>query len=206
MFPSKELLFQNDYPNNLKSNDDINKYFCELIINRGAIFGKILIFENGILFLSDWENDRRNKKKELEFACSSLEYDALKEDKKIFILFEEINEVINRYFCFCWISQEIFLKNGKSYLFNFFTEKNNEIIFDIFKSKKISCIIKNPKEYFKEEEISKKWKEGLIDTNEYLLILNKLCSRSYNDSNQYPVMPWLYLIDKRIQTDQTKDF
>ena len=199
LFPSKELLYQNDYPNNsiINNNSNVNTYFCELIINRGAIFGKILIFKNGILFISDWKNDRRNKKKDVEFACSSLEYDALNEDKRIFILFEEIKQVINRFFCFCWISQEIFMKNGKSYLFNFFTEKNNEEIFELFKSNKVENIIRKTKEYYENEDFAKKWKEGLISTYEYLLILNKLCSRTYNDSNQYPVMPWIYLFDKR---------
>ena len=199
LFPSKELLYQNDFPSNIliNNNSNVNTYFCELIINRGSIFGKILIFKNGILFISDWKNDRRNKKKDVEFACSSLEYDALNEDKRIFILFEEIKQVINRYFCFCWISQEIFMKNGKSYLFNFFTEKKNEEIFDLFKSNKVENIIRKTKEYYDNEEFAKKWKEGLISTYEYLLILNKLCSRTYNDSNQYPVMPWIYLSDKR---------
>ena len=199
IFPSKEILYQNDFPNNNLINKDVNvnAYYCELIINRGAIFGKILIFKNGILFLSDWKNDKRNKIKKVEFACSSLEYDALNEDKRIFILFEEIKQVINRYFCFCWISQEIFMKNGKSYLFNFFTEKNNEEIFELFKSNKVENIIPKTKEYYENGQFAKKWKEGLISTYEYLLILNKLCSRSYNDTNQYPVMPWLYLSDKR---------
>ena len=197
LFPSKELLKQNDFPNNnlMKENKYINKYYCELLLNRGSIFGKILIYENGILFF----NDSETKRKELEFVCSTLEYDNLNENKKIFILFQEIEEVIYRYFCYSWISQEIFLKNGKSYFFNFFTEKNNEDIFDIFKQKKIPLLIKNPKEYFEKEEFTKKWKEGSINTFEYLLIMNKLSSRSYNDTNQYPVFPWINSISNRIR-------
>ena len=197
LFPSKELLKQNDFPNNIlmKENSYIAKYYCELLLNRGSIFGKILIFNNGILFLNDVEN----KKKDLQFACSTLDYDNLNENKKIFILFQEIKEIINRYFCYSWISQEIFLKDGKSYFFNFFTEKNNEDIFEIFKQKKIKILIKNPKEYFEKEEYTKKWKEGTITTYEYLLFLNKLSSRSYNDTNQYPVFPWLFSINNRIR-------
>ena len=110
----------------------------------------------------------------------------------------EIKEVINRWFCFCWISQELFLKNGKSYFFNFFNEKNSTEIFEIFKSKKVT-IIKNPKEYFEKEEFSKKWKENIISTYDYLLILNKFSSRSYNDINQYPAIPWINLSDNKIR-------
>ena len=201
LFPSKDILKSNDFPNNdncKNENNDINYYYCELLINRGSIFGKILIFENGILFLSDFENDKINKNT-LEFACCTLDYDSLKEIKKIFILYDEINEIFNRYFCFCWISQEIFLKNGKSYLFNFFNEKNNDEMFELFKSKKIPRVIKYPREIFEKEEFSKKWKEGKISTFEYLLILNKYSSRSYNDTNQYPVMPWIHLLDSSIR-------
>ena len=202
LFPSKEILKQYDFPNyNFKrGNININNYyFCELLFNKGSIYGKIFIFENGILFLSDWENDNRNKNKLIEFACSSLEYDCLNENKKIFIFYDQIKEVINRYFCFCWISQEIFLKDGRSYLFNFFNEKKNDEIFEIFKSKKIPKIVKNPKEFFEKSEFSKKWKEGEISNYDYLLLLNKYSSRSYNDTNQYPVMPWIHLSDNRIR-------
>ena len=196
LFPSKDILRSYDFPNcdYKNENNNINFYYCELLINRGSIFGKIVILENGILFLSDYENDKINKNT-IEFACCTLDYDSLKENKKIFILYDEINEIFNRYFCFCWISQEIFLKNGKSYLFNLFNEKNSDEVFEIFKSKKIPRIIKYPKEIFEKEEFTKNWKEGKINTFEYLLILNKYASRSYNDINQYPVMPWIHLLD-----------
>jgi hypothetical protein len=60
------------------------------------------------------------------------------------------------------------------------------------KLKKVHYIQK-VNEYFKKEEFAKKWKENKISTFDYLLLLNKLTSRSYNDPNQYPVMPWLFL-------------
>ena len=199
LFPSKEILEKYDFPNFDIKNEmiyyGIKKYYCEMILNRGSIFGNILIFENGILFQSDCQNDIKTKDKLIEFACSSLEYDCLDENKKIFIEFDEINEIINRYFCFCSNSQEIFLKNGKSFLFNFFTEKNSEEIFEIFKSKKIQKIIKNPRDFFEKKNYSKNWKENKITTYEYLLLLNKFSSRSYNDTNQYPIMPWIHLSD-----------
>ena len=203
LFPPKEMLEKYDFPNiNFKDeviDYGIKKYYCEFIFNRGSIFGKIFILENGILFLSDWENDIKTKNKLIEFACSSLEYDCLNENKKIFIAFDEINETIKRYFCFCSNSQEIFLKNGKTFLFNFFTEKNNEEIFDLFKSKKIPRIIINLREFFEKEKFSKNWKENKLTTYEYLLFLNKFSSRTYNDTNQYPVLPWIHLSDNSMR-------
>jgi hypothetical protein len=84
------------------------------------------------------------------------------------------------------------MKNGKSYLFNFFNEETNKDVLAFFKTKKIK-VIRDVNEYYKEEEFSKKWKLGKISTFDYLLLLNKLSSRTYNDPNQYPIMPWIFL-------------
>ena len=34
------------------------------------------------------------------------------------------------------------------------------------------------------------WAEGLLSSLDYLLHLNTLAGRSYNDLTQYPVFPW----------------
>ena len=41
------------------------------------------------------------------------------------------------------------------------------------------------------EQSTEKWSEGIIDTYSYLMILNTLSGRTYNDLNQYPVLPWI---------------
>ena len=41
-----------------------------------------------------------------------------------------------------------------------------------------------------------KEKTEKIDNLQYLLIINKFAGRTYNDSNQYPVLPWITLINK----------
>ena len=198
LFPSKKLMLQNIKIPNLKF------YFCELITDKGAISGKIFIYENGILFrnliISDPKFDLRNNRNNsnLDFCCSSLEYDCIYENKIIFIAFEEIKEIIKKTFCFNWSSQEIFLKNNKSYLFNFYTEKNNNTLFDIYKNKNLVTIEK-PKEYFESSDFITQWKNGKINNYDYLLLLNKLCSRSYNDYNQYPIMPWIFLKNMEIR-------
>ena len=38
---------------------------------------------------------------------------------------------------------------------------------------------------------TKKWLDGDISNFEYLMILNTLAGRSYNDLTQYPVFPWV---------------
>ena len=164
---------------------------------KGSIFGNIYVFDNCLLFKSDLENDRRlvekgNEGNNLDFACCTIEYDHLKVEKTIIMEYSDIKEVVNRTFFYSWISLEIFLKDGKSYLFNLFNEETNADVFELLKQKKIP-IIRKISEYFKKEEFSKKWKEGKIPTFDYLLLLNKYSSRTYNDPNQYPIMPWLFL-------------
>ena len=213
--PSKEISLLSDYPNNNINYENIKSYYCELLTNNGSIFGKFFIFENGILFLSDCKNDKRNNEDYLEYVFSTTKFDILISDKKIFLDFSTINEIINRKFCCLWTSQEFFMKNGKSFFFNFFTEKSNEQILDIYKIKLKKYnykLIQNPKEYFEKEEFTKKWKDNIITTYEYLLALNKYSGRSYNNTIEYPIIPWIKFENKirdfnlpiSLQTEEAK--
>ena len=202
LFPSKNILEKYDYAHkdNIINKDDktIITKNCELITYEGAVFGYIYFFQNCILFKSDLENDRRKINNLLDFACCCMEFDFLEKNKIKIIEITEIKEVIARKFLYCWMSLEIFMKNGNNYLLNFFSEELNYEILDLLKNKGIP-VIKNIKEYFDNKEFSKKWKEGKISTYNYLLLLNKFASRTYNDSNQYPVMPWIFMEDRRIR-------
>ena len=211
LFPNKKLLEENDYAHkdiSIKIKN-LTIYECEMLTPKGSIFGDITIFDNCLLFKSDLKNDKRKIKsnktkgkangtsesiKYLNYACCSIDFDHLNLNKKIIIEFKDIKEVINRSFFYSWISLEIFMKNGQSYLFNFFNEDTNNDVMDIFKGKKILAI-QYLTDYFKSKEYSKKWKEEKISTFDYLLLLNKMSSRTFNDPNQYPIMPWLFLKD-----------
>lgn len=39
--------------------------------------------------------------------------------------------------------------------------------------------------------VTQRWEVGEISNFEYLMQLNTLAGRSYNDLNQYPVFPWI---------------
>ena len=41
------------------------------------------------------------------------------------------------------------------------------------------------------EDITEKWSSGIISNFSYLMILNTLSGRTYNDLSQYPVLPWV---------------
>ncbi len=42
-----------------------------------------------------------------------------------------------------------------------------------------------------EKSVTQRWERGEISNFEYLICLNTLAGRSYNDLMQYPVFPWV---------------
>lgn len=46
-------------------------------------------------------------------------------------------------------------------------------------------------EEFSQENMLQKWRYGAISNFDYLMYLNNMADRSYNDLTQYPVFPWV---------------
>ena len=111
--------------------------------------------------------------------------------KNVIILFNEIEEILERRFLLMWQAIEIFLKNGKSYFFNFLSKENCKFILDKFKENNILKDKIHEKDYFNNQKITDEWEEERLTTYEYLLFINKYSSRTFNDTNQYPIFPWL---------------
>ena len=203
IFPEKKLVLDSDGANfDIQSIlNELTIYECEMLTVKGAIFGNIFVFDNCLLFKSELKNDKRTKNSKLknafdsdylDYACCSIDYEHLMEEKKIAFEFSDIKEVVNRTFFYSWISLEIFLKDGKSFLFNLFNEETNDDLLEFLKQKKIT-VIRKVSDFFKREDYIKKWKDEKISTFDYLLLLNKFSSRTFNDPNQYPLLPWLFL-------------
>ena len=116
-----------------------------------------------------------------------------KRNKVVIILFDEIQEIVERRFLLMWQGIEIFLKNGKSYFFNLLSKEQNTIILDIFKNNEKTKNKVHTKNYFQPivKKLISEWQEEQINTYEYILFLNKYATRTYNDVNQYPVFPWV---------------
>ena len=114
----------------------------------------------------------------------------IKNNKTLIIFYSDIEEIIERRFLFLWQGVEIFLKNGKSYIFNMLTEENYKNL--ITQLKTIDNILFREKDFLiKTPIISESWRNERLSTFEYLLLLNKYGSRSLNDPNQYYVFPWI---------------
>ena len=114
--------------------------------------------------------------------------------KKLLILISDIEEIVERRFLYMWQGFEIYLKDGRSFFFNLLTVKN----YEKFKKKllendEIRPLYHNKEFLTKNKEITTAWEKDIITTYEYLLIINKYSSRSFNDPNQYHVFPWLLI-------------
>jgi len=185
---------------------------CELIKTDYYYFGKLIIGPTGYLLFNEEEidiNDEKNeikyllllsyytiKEKENQFSKSKLKREKYKEQRQkkiVLVVFKEIEEIVERRTLLMWKSVEIFLKNGKSYLFNFLNISEYENFMKIFRNDDLLNGLIKRKDFFSSGNIFNEWKKGLINNYEYILLVNKYSSRSFNDVNEYPVFPWLLL-------------
>ena len=192
---------------------------CELIKNDKYYFGQLFYYfvdekNEGILVFIEKKKDYKdydesildNEEKGKDIFTLSFINQKLKRGKtkskdksqikrmnKIVIIhFSEIEEIIEKRCLLMWIAVEIYLKNGKSYFLNLLSSKNKDILLNLFE--KVSSLknLIHKKEFLESnKQINKGWKKGGVSTYENLLLLNKYASRSFNDSSQYPVFPWI---------------
>ena len=189
---------------------DINKsgtiFDCELVTNQFLYFGKICINEEYIYFSTEKDpredNKNYNLKQYYEYVFSTKDNENKTSKEKSFIIFiKEIKEIIVRRTLLMKQSMEIFVKNGKSYFFNLFKKDLCDKVFHIFININQNLLLKNKPQFhiiskdikLDSKKIATLFKKGEITTYKYLLLLNKLSSRTYNDLTQYPVFPWLIL-------------
>jgi hypothetical protein len=45
------------------------------------------------------------------------------------------------------------------------------------------------------EKCNENWSKGIISNYDYLMVLNTLAGRSYNDLSQYLIMPWIIKVN-----------
>ena len=203
----------NYYSNNIFKTKDFS-FDCELITTQFLYFGKIY-FGNDFICFESMEDPRDiNKEFELDifmkYVFSQRDNDNRTTKKKRIIIFnEDIKEIIRRRTLEMYQSIEIFNLNGKSYFFNFFKTNLCDKVFEIFQNinNKYHFTLLS-KENIKQniKDILSKFKIGKISNYEYLLELNKLSSRTFNDLTQYPVFPWLILkIDKLFELTNIDD-
>ena len=170
----------------------ITKFECEKISHKYISNGFLFFGFNFLIFKVNTKFDRKEYKKNPVYLLSCSEYDLVQEEKQTIIPYNLINQIIYRKFLFYNIAIELFLKNGKSYYFNFYNKSNKTQFINSLREKiPEDIIIVNSTEYFEKKKYMNKWLEGVISTVDYLLLINKYSDRSYNVLSQYIILPYL---------------
>ncbi len=214
--PTHYIYYNELLKNSIQSPISENKIICELIMIKHIILGEIIFYPKFLMFKSLKKDENKiifeEYETSLKYVFSSGINEIQFDDKIIVIQYNEIDEIFNR--CFAYIPQalEIFLKNGKSYFFNFIEENNIKQFYDIILTKKEYYefkVVKEPKKEFEKLNFTEKWKNEEITNEQYLLYLNKYSGRTYNDYNQYPIFPWVTLTEdyfpEKIENDNYTD-
>ena len=196
MYYEKKIKFNKKLP----PNEYIIQKDCELIMNEIVYFGKISLNKDYLVFKTV-NNDPRNSddfeiKQKYLFSAEITTKNVSYSYKQLILFSREISEVIIRRVLLMWQGVEIFCKDGRSFFFNLFTTENCDSFVENLKSIGINVLTKSllPE---KIKNFKAKWKNSEISTYDYLLYLNQYASRTYKDTTQYPVFPWL-LLDHRV--------
>uniref|UniRef100_A0A8C1J1J3 Neurobeachin-like protein 2 n=1 Tax=Cyprinus carpio TaxID=7962 RepID=A0A8C1J1J3_CYPCA len=87
---------------------------------------------------------------------------------------------------------EIFLIDQTSYFLNFKKEVRNNVYSRMLLLRSLSLhAIHSPQELLKASGLTQKWVNREISNFDYLMQLNTIAGRTYNDLAQYPVFPWI---------------
>ncbi|EAY07312.1 Beige/BEACH domain containing protein [Trichomonas vaginalis G3] len=99
------------------------------------------------------------------------------------IFYSEINNVCLRLVIQKQTAFELILNDGKPYFIDIFTDPSYVVNFI---TKQMSKNVNHDLSLF-----TKKWVENKMSNFDYLMQLNSLSSRSFNDPSIYPVFPWI---------------
>ncbi|XP_057698664.1 lipopolysaccharide-responsive and beige-like anchor protein isoform X2 [Corythoichthys intestinalis] len=116
-------------------------------------------------------------------------------------LFTEIRAIFSRRYLLQNTALEIFMANRTAIMFNFPDAATVKKVvhslprvglgtnFGLPQTRRIS--LATPKQLFKASNMTQRWQRREISNFEYLIFLNTISGRTYNDLNQYPVFPWI---------------
>ncbi|XP_063074295.1 lipopolysaccharide-responsive and beige-like anchor protein isoform X2 [Engraulis encrasicolus] len=116
-------------------------------------------------------------------------------------LFTEIRAIFSRRYLLQNTALEIFMANRTAVMFNFPDVATVKKVvhclprvgvgtnFGLPQTRRIS--LATPKQLYKASSMAQRWQRREISNFEYLMFLNTISGRTYNDLNQYPVFPWV---------------
>ncbi|KRX00699.1 BEACH domain [Pseudocohnilembus persalinus] len=201
---SKQQEIKSEDQQNKKQQKNTQTIFpAEYITLSEAFFGTFSFENDHLVYISNGKI--RDKNEQINFAFGVQNIKTKKKKKHFF--FNQIKSVQARRFNFQEIAIEIFTTSGKTYFFNFNTEETRKQIFSLFTkySEKYNVeLIEDRKLSLENKKITQKWVNGEITNFEYLMHLNSYSGRTFNDTAQYYIFPWILSNYKDSEIDLQK--
>ncbi|XP_016052755.1 PREDICTED: neurobeachin isoform X2 [Miniopterus natalensis] len=116
-------------------------------------------------------------------------------------MFSEIRAVFSRRYLLQNTALEVFMANRTSVMFNFPDQATvKKVVYSLPRvgvgtsyglpqARRIS--LATPRQLYKSSNMTQRWQRREISNFEYLMFLNTIAGRTYNDLNQYPLFPWV---------------
>ena len=193
----------NFYPHRFNVSDvfeEKDRYFdCELVTQQFTYFGYLILGDKYLYYGTKNEEPINLRDRNLEeidityiskYSFSYRDKDNKTTRKKSIILFYyDIQRIIKRRSFLIYQSFEVYCQNGKSYFFNLYRKENCDNAFKILGAIRDNLLDKDKFEFVNEstseeaKKITSEVKNGTINNFIYLLKLNYLSGRTYNDLN-----------------------
>jgi hypothetical protein len=150
---------------------------CELVTLMSVVKGKLEVTTKRAYFFDTTTYREDVERRDFRFALNRL------------------REVHLRRFNLRRSALEFFLTDWNNYLLNFPTKRVRNRIYSKLMALRLPSVVyssgRSPAELFKASGLTQKWINREITNFEYLMQLNTIAGRSFNDLSQYPVFPWI---------------
>ncbi|KAL5005989.1 hypothetical protein ScPMuIL_017147 [Solemya velum] len=151
---------------------------CELITLVEVIKGRLEVTTTHVYFF-DCSSNKEEGGEDFKWALSQL------------------REIHFRRYNLRRSALEMFLVDQTNYFLNFQKKIRNKVYSRILSLRPANLIYygtRSPAELLKASGLTQKWVQREISNFDYLMQLNTIAGRTYNDLSQYPVFPWI-LVD-----------
>jgi len=195
-------------------------YNCAAVQGLEETRGVCLVCPTSVYFVSSYQHSATSGFEEIPAMNKHLVYNVSLRDRKIHILehdnvaddedtsrsftsmpYKDLREVHRRRFMFREVGLEMFLVDGMNIFLVFNANEDRDAVFSHVMSQELPnseirlsedalASLVAPFRKFR-DSATRKWINGEISNFAYLMHLNYLAGRSFNDLTQYPVMPWV---------------
>ncbi|CAF0718488.1 unnamed protein product [Brachionus calyciflorus] len=168
---------------------------CKLVCNVAAVNGTLSITSNELYFEVD----------EIDSVFKSLDPSLMAYADNLHGKwhFNEIRAIFSRRYLLQNVALEIFVANRSSVMFAFTDRRTVEKVVNILPKVGVGpryglpqnrhTSLASPQQLFRSANMTQKWQRREISNFEYLMYLNTIAGRTYNDLNQYLIFPWILI-------------